>query len=397
MIKYVVNALEGFKANRVRNLLTILGIMIGAACITLVLGLVDGFKTIIKQPKVDYQAQTLVIKSKTKTVNEAFKVGTDFWGQYNSLSFADYKEVKQMSETSIVTPITTAIADIENGKKYSNRLIIGSTTDLPQTMPIKMATGDFLNEKLIENAVIIGQDLADEMYNTDQVIGKIIKIKGNSFTILGVIKSSHNPHFNFNKAAIINLKMAQKTFTNSLNFRQINFQLKSKTDFEQFKTKLEGSLHKHHQADDFVIFDPLLETDYDLSLEHKILINLMLVMAIISLVIGGIGLMNIMLVNVAERTYEIGVRKAVGARSRQILLAFLFESLVLAVIGGLLGFILALMVKIIVSNWLFLPVAFSWKILGQVLAWTIIVGLISGILPALKAAAKDPIESLRRL
>ena len=247
--------------------------------------------------------------------------------------------------------------------------VLGTNLDFIKIEPLALRFGAFLTESNHENAVVLGHRLSLALFNTiNSTVGKTITIMGEKFMVVGVLDEVEQ----------------------SINFDNIDFDNVTIPD-----CSIEETLAKHKQGDmNFTVAYGDAITHPASSL-FVVVSSMLTTVAAISLVVGGIGVMNIMLVSVAERTHEIGVRKAVGASSRNILMQFLFESLILSILGGVFGLILGYTLAFLLS--IVTPFApyINIGIVAISLLTTLIIGIIFGIYPAIKAASRNPIESLK--
>ena len=236
------------------------------------------------------------------------------------------------------------------------------------------------------------------MFGGTEAITKTFSYNGQQFMVVGVLDKVEDP-INFNgvdldNSILINIKYAS-TFESSIQIQQINVRTNTTDDVAKTVDSINSGLAKAKNGDqsfELITGDTNLHPAGSLL---SIISSMLTLVASISLIVGGVGIMNIMLVSVSERTREIGIRKAVGASASNILLQFLFESIILSILGALMGFILGYIFAFLIS--LITPFAphISWEILGITGAVSIIVGVIFGIYPAIKAASKDPITSLK--
>ena len=237
------------------------------------------------------------------------------------------------------------------------------------------------------------------MFNTiNSTVGKTVTIMGEKFMVVGdleeVDKSVNFDNIDFDNALIMDVDALNK-INGSVQIQQINIKAANTDSLATISDNIETELKKSKFGDENFTVAYGDEITHPASGLFLIVSGILTLVAAISLIVGGIGVMNIMLVSVAERTHEIGIRKAVGASSRNIMSQFLFEALILSILGGffglVLGYVLAFLFSIITP---FAP-HISWEILAITFLTTIIVGVIFGIYPAIKAASKDPIESLK--
>ena len=245
----------------------------------------------------------------------------------------------------------------------------------------------------------MGHTLSLALFNTiNSTVGKTISIMGEKLMVVGVLdeveKSINFDNIDFDNAMIMNIDTLDK-ITGSPQIQQINVKAANTDSLDAISEDIKKSLLEKKNGDQNFIVSHGDEITHPAGSLFSIVSGMLTLVAAISLIVGGIGVMNIMLVSVAERTHEIGIRKAVGASSRNILMQFLFEALILSILGGIFGLILGYILAFILST--FTPFApyISWEILAITLLTTLVIGIIFGIYPALKAATKNPIDSLK--
>ena len=236
------------------------------------------------------------------------------------------------------------------------------------------------------------------IFNTSNPVGKTLTVRGERFIVVGVLdeidKTVNFDNVDFNNALIMNIN-ALDHIIGSLQIQQINVKASNTSALEQITDNIKTALTDSKKGDtNFTVA-------YGSAITHpasnllNIISGMLALVAGISLVVGGIGVMNIMLVSVSERTHEIGVRKAVGASGYNILMQFMFEALILSILGGLLGIIIGYLFAVIVSAISPFTPYISLQIVAITILTTVVVGIIFGIYPAIKAASKNPIESLK--
>lgn len=278
-------------------------------------------------------------------------------------------------------------------------LLVGGEPDLNLIELYDLQKGRFIDKNDLDEkrkVVVIGKTVASDLFEEKDPLGKKVKINQEEFEVIGVIKteSVSNIGIDANLLAVIPISVSKEMFkTNRVN--RILLQVKTKNDINRVQKEVADLLKKRHQNnEDFSVLtqkDILTMFDEILSLVTALLSGI----AAISLIVGGVGIMNIMLVSVTERTREIGIRKAVGATSGNILVQFLIEAAVISLIGGGIGVVISFIVSFLVG--IYTPINPEITLWAILLAFgvSVGVGIIFGIMPAIKAARKNPIEALR--
>ena len=396
-------AKTAIKENRTRSFLTCLGIAIGVASIILILSLMGSISNLVKTEIGEIGNDLIVIrptstKDSVTSIVEELTSANSF--QKSSLAISDVSTIAKIENVSAVAPIAIATNTVSSEKNNIPSVpILGTTLDFTKIEPFSIRFGAFLTESNEENSVVLGHTLSLALFNTiNSTVGKTVTIMGEKFMVVGVLdeieKSINFDNIDFDNALIMNISSLDKV-TGSTQIQQINVKATNTDSLETTSESIRQALteRKHGDTNFSVAYGN--DITHPASNLFTIVSGMLTIVAAISLVVGGIGVMNIMLVSVAERTREIGIRKAVGASSRNILAQFLFESLILSVLGGIfglaLGYILAFLISIITP---FTPYI-SWEIVAITLLTTIIVGILFGIYPAIKAASRNPIDSLK--
>ena len=396
-------AKTSIKENRTRSFLTCLGIAIGVASIILILSLMGSISNLIKSEVSEIGSDLIVVRpssaknSLTNIIEELTSANTF---QQSSLSLSDVSTISEIENISAVAPIALSTNTIDSEKNnFSSVPILGTTPDFEKMEPLALRYGTFFTDNNKTNGVVLGHTLSLALFNTiNSTVGKTITIMGEKFMVVGVLdqidKSINFDNVDFDNALIMDIGTLDKLI-GSTQIQQINIKATNTDSLAAISDNIQTTLKNSKSGDENFTVTYGDDITHPSSSLFVIVSGMLAIVAAISLVVGGIGVMNIMLVSVAERTHEIGIRKAVGASSRNILMQFLFEALILSVLGGIfgliLGYILAFLLSIITP---FAPFI-SWEILAITFLTTLIVGIIFGIYPALKAASKDPIESLK--
>lgn len=398
---HIENALESLNANRMRTFLTMLGVMIGIASITAIFSLSGGVSSLISS-QVESEGAMVVVRPKDLSATNKNLLSALTSSQNFVKSSLTEKDVEIVSKTEKVissAPLAVFTAEITAEGKSHRADILATTPSLEETISLKLRDGQFIAEPSNTQNVVVGQQLAVDIFGTPDVIGQNLTIKGQKFLIIGVLekqKSAINfSNVDFDNVAVVSFSHGKTLTSNNLQIQQINAKAESANALGGISKKISDEIGKSHAGEqDFEVM-----SGKNISHpSHKIFetgASVLALVAGISLVVGGIGIMNIMLVNVSERTREIGIRKALGANNRHILFQFLTESMIISVGGGIFGFVAGWMFSLGLSAVLPFKPAISLPVALMIGAISVGVGVIFGIYPAFRASRKDPIESLR--
>jgi putative ABC transport system permease protein len=396
-------ALATLRANRLRSLLTMLGIVIGNASVITLVGVGKGAQNLAEGQLNTLGANVLFVVPGN---NDSRRQGIDF---PKTLVLEDAEAIaEQVPSVKRVVPQITLNAVLQAGAKSASATVSGITPDFLTVRRFEVAQGRFLDQRDLEgarNVVVIGPDLRTKLLPVGSALGQQLRIRDQSFEVIGVMAPKGAVFGqNQDEAAYIPLTtMVSKlsgrdpTYGVSLNFISVEAKDEASTSAAKFQiTNLLRQRHNILREDDFAV-----RSQQDaLSIVGTITGGLTLMLAAIgaiSLLVGGIGIMNIMLVSVSERTSEIGLRKAIGARSSDVLAQFLVEALVLSSLGGAIGSALGLSAVAAVAAFTPLPAAIGATSVLVTVGLSGTIGLVFGVLPARRAARLDPITALRSL
>ena len=396
-------AKASIKENRTRSFLTCLGIAIGVACIILILSLMGGISNLIKSEVNEIGSDLVVVRpSSTKdsvtSIVEELTSANSF--QKSNLTLSDVSAISKVEGVSAVAPIAVSTNTVSSEKNnFSSVPVLETNLDFIKIEPLTLRYGAFLTENNEEKSVVLGHTLSLALFNTiNSTVGKTVTIMGEKFMVAGVLdsidRSINFDNIDFDNALIMDIKSLEK-IAGPTQIQQINIKATNTESLPKISEDIEKALTNQKQGDQNFSVAYGDKITHPASSLFMIISGMLTLVATISLVVGGIGVMNIMLVSVSERNHEIGIRKAVGASSRNILMQFLFESLILSILGGILGLILGYVLAFIISTITPFAPHISLEIILITFLTTIVVGIVFGIYPALKAASKNPIESLK--
>lgn len=399
----IENALESLRANRLQTFLTMLGVMIGISSVVIIFSLSGGVSSMISNQIMSEGGALVVIRPKELTANNKnviTSLATSRAFTQSSIKDEDLGLVSKAKDVSAVAPLANFSAKVKGDgeEKYAN--LLATSPNLDQTTSLKVREGQFIAESANANTVVIGDQMAIDLFGTTQALGKEISMKGEKFIVIGVLAHQSSPinfsNVDFNNTAIIPYVTAKRIIGENLQIQQVNIRVKSVNKLSQVQKEIENGISKNHNGEqDFeVLTGKNISHPSDKFIELSTFI--LAIVASVSLVVGGIGIMNIMLVNVSERTREIGIRKALGANNRHILFQFLTESMIISLSGGFFGYLIGYAFSFGVSMFLPFSPIISWQIAVLVCGVSVIVGVIFGLYPAFRAARKDPIVSLRQ-
>jgi ABC-type antimicrobial peptide transport system permease subunit len=394
-------ATASIKSTKIRSLLTMLGVIIGVTSVVMIISLGQGVKNQVVTQINQFGSDVITIRpgvqgSKISGVSLSTTVSASTLTNADIASIKSLNGIADVSQSSVIT----GNAGTTDRGGYRDAVIIASSPNTQKVLGIKIEFGEFFDQIDSEvNTAVIGSNVADALFKQRDPIGRILDVRGQEFSVRGVLaimpENPLNIGTNYNNAIYIPTGMGKQISGDNMQISEINARVTSGYSSSQASAAIKQALIKSHGGqEDFTI---LRQDEYLNSANQlfDILTTFVAAIAGISLLVGGIGIMNIMLVSVSERTHEIGVRKALGATNRQILSQFLVESTAISLFGGILGILASLLASFLIRITTSIRPSLSLATILVAIGMATIVGVIFGMTPAIKAAHKDPIDALR--
>lgn len=403
LLNHIQNARQSLHSNRLRSGLTMLGVTIGVASITTILALSAGASKVVGD-QVDALGGNIAVIRPGVTSPDPLSNLTqanshrDFAA--STLTETDLALISHIAHIEAVAPLMVLSGTVKaDSVAPSQTPIVATSPELARLSNLVVQDGEFIGSTTNPDTATIGTQLSVDIFGTDHSIGKILTIRGKPFTVIGTLKPTHNPiNYNsvdFDTAVIVSLASGKQLNQGIPQIQQINVRSDSVTNLNGAIIDLNKTLIATHQGEhDFTILTGGQISQPTSQLFYAIA-GLTAAVAGISLLVGGIGIMNIMLVSVAERTREIGIRKALGATNADITVQFMIESLAIGLGGGIAGYVVGYLLAFGISTFLTFDPVINGEIAGVALVLSISMGTVFGLYPAIRAARKDPIESLR--
>ncbi len=409
VLKYTVKtAFTSLKTHKSRSLLTILGIVIGIAAIMIVMSLGQGAENLILSQVASIGSKTIAIIPGREP-----RGPTDFVSTFtDSLKARDLRLLlnpQNAPHIAQVMPIVFGSQSAVYGNETYRPTIFGATPLFADIYNLYPAEGDLITDDDVasySSVVVIGAKVKTELFGDDDAVGQKIKINGRNFRVVGVLpKKGQSSFFNLDEIAIVPYTTAQQYIFGIKHFNRIIAQADSEANVGATVLDITATLRNSHnitdpEKDDFFVQTQAQTMETVGNITNIIKVFLASVAAI-SLIVGGIGIMNIMLVSVTERTKEIGLRKAVGATNKNILSQFLVEAVILTAVGGIVGIAIGTAFSFAASwaltHFLGLAWIFAFPVNAAILGIGVagLVGLVFGIYPAYRASQLSPTEALR--
>jgi len=382
-------------AQRTRSLLTGLGIAVGIAAVVLLTAIGEGVQRFVTAEFTQFGTNLLAV---TPGKTETFGMSGAIISTVRPLSLDDAESLRRLPQVRAVVPFVQGNGAVEWKGRTRRTYIFGTGSDVPEVWQIRPASGRFLPADEPRNArafAVLGSKLREELFGAHSPLGERIRIGGESYRVIGSMQSKGQMlGFDLDDSVYIPVGRALAMF-NRESLMEVDLLYQAGADAAEVAERVRTILRQRHGREDFTIItqDQMLEV---LGSVLDILTLAVGALGTISLAVGGIGILTIMTISVNERIHEVGLLRALGAARRQILGLFLGEAMILGSMGGIAGLALGIggawLVGLLVPG---LPVQIAWTYVLLSFAVAVVIGLLAGALPALRAASLDPIEALR--
>jgi putative ABC transport system permease protein len=399
----ILVALEGIAANKLRATLTMLGVIIGVGAVITMLALARGAREQMMGRIEQLGTNVIIIFAGRSRMGGSRAAGG--MGSSQMLTLEDGEAIlAECPSVQAVAPEVQSNAQVKFQNQNTNTNILGTNPDYPSIRNFTVAAGRFFTPEEVDayrKVAVIGPTTAATLFGEDSPVGQHIRIRGIQFEVIGLLasKGAQGSFFDQDDQIMIPVTTAMRRVIGTQNVRAFSAQATSMQVMAQAQKEIEDLLRQRHRLaeDDDESFMVRSQAEFMAMAEEtsRIFTLLLAGIASVSLLVGGIGIMNIMLVSVTERTREIGIRMALGARRRDIQAQFLIEALVLSLCGGTIGVLAGILGTMILSALSFWETSISPSSIGLAFGFAALVGIFFGYYPARQASRLDPIEALR--
>lgn len=397
--------LDSVRGAKLRSFWTMFGVIVGVASVILIIGIGQGVSQDVTG-QIHHLGKDLITIRPAQLHpggghgNSDVSLLSDSTGFSGALRQNDISTVANVKGVSASAPLTIVTGKVtgDNGN-YDQGFVIGTGSALSNLLNQSMAYGSFLTDDQSGNTAVLGPKAAEVLFNEDVPLGRSFELRGQRFVVTGIFNSFNttplSQETDFNKAIFIPQEAAETLTNGTAPTYEILAKATNEKQTSQVAAAIQRALDKSRGGQSNLA---VLQGNQNLAANQDIiglLTKLVAGVAAISLLVGGIGIMNVMLVSVSERTHEIGIRKAVGATNSQILSQFIVEATILSLVGGTIGVALAFAVDGLLRLLSDIQPVITWQAVALAFGVSLLVGIVFGSIPALKAARRAPIEALR--
>ena len=397
-------AIKSIRSRKARSFVTLLGVIIGVVGVITSISIAEGIKQQVVQETTNLGQDVLTIRPGVQLSKDRNSIisSINFLAPASTGSVLTEKDLAAVRDTegvrlSVPLNLVSGLPS-KDDNSYNDAVIIGTTPGLLSLLNQNVSFGNFLEEGSGPNFAVVGAGVAKNLFAENAPIGQSFMLRGKEYIVQGVLEEQKGATFSqgidFNKAIFLPYSTAKELSGAAQSF-EILAQVNHIEDIDKISAAIEQNLAANRgNQKDFTILsikDTRAVTDSVVNL----ISSMIGLIAVISMLVGGVGIMNVMLVSVTERTHEIGIRKAVGATDRQIAGQFMIEAVVLSVWGAILGIFISLLINLgfrVLTN---IQPAIVWQVMLFAGLLSVIIGIIFGAAPAIKAARKNPIDALR--
>jgi putative ABC transport system permease protein len=395
-----VVGLKAISRNKLRSFLTMLGIVIGVGCVIAVVAIGNGATKSVENTINSLGTNYIMLFPGAATSS-----GARMFTGNSTLTPEDADAIKaECPAVAYVSPMVRTAAQVVAGELNWGTSIQGVGVEYPLIRSWNVDQGTFFTDadvRASSKVCVLGATVVDNLFPNDAAVGQIVRIKNVPFKVVGVLerKGGNMMGQDQDDTIIVPYTTAMKRLSGKTRIDMLNISAVAADQVQEAQNEVDALLRQRHRI------PPNGDVDFQMRSQEEIaqaqaqqmgiLRTLLLSIAAISLLVGGIGIMNIMLVSVTERTREIGIRMAIGAKGRHVLLQFLFEAVTLAIVGGLIGVVLGVVASELVGKYLQWPIVVTTTSVALSFGVAAFVGIFFGFYPARKASRLDPIDALR--
>jgi putative ABC transport system permease protein len=404
-------ALHSLVLHKGRSVLTILGVVIGIGAIIIIMSIGDSAQYLVLEQIQSFGAKNVFVNPGKGSEGLFSQENQTAAVLFTSLTIQDVERLRRATEVPdavLVNPSVNASESVSYESETKTVNIVGSGAEVFSIYNLSMRNGEpFYKEDVDTKAavIVLGKNIAEELFGAQDPIGQKIKIRNQKFKVVGVFSSDNAGMFGIDDLAAAPYTTIQQSLLGIRHFHEIAIQARDEAAVPRMVQDIKRTLRDSHNIDDPEKDDFIVTTQEDIIESVNGILDVITIflafVAAISLLVGGIGVMNIMFVSVTERTREIGLRKALGATNKTILFQFLLEAIVLTGVGGVVGIIgglgITYLLTVVASYITELSFPFYFSLPGMVLGLVVACGsgLVFGIVPAYRASKKSPMEALR--